>query len=80
MSDSESSPSKRTADGKAANYLFTGPGWKGEIPAGMKHFPIATPRLTGARLPVEALILSAIDLRKCVAKGMLLERLVCHVY
>jgi hypothetical protein len=24
MSDSESSPSKRTADGKAANYLFTG--------------------------------------------------------
>lgn len=25
MSDSESSPSKRTADGKAANYLFTGP-------------------------------------------------------
>ena len=42
MSDSESSPSKRTADGKAANYLFTGPGWKGEIPAGMKHFPIAT--------------------------------------
>lgn len=42
MSDSESSPSKRTADGKAANYLFTGPGWKGEVPAGTKHFPIAT--------------------------------------
>jgi len=42
MSDSESSPSKRTADGKAANYLFTGPGWKGEVPAGMKHFPVAT--------------------------------------
>ncbi|WP_210250941.1 DUF1254 domain-containing protein [Bradyrhizobium cytisi] len=42
MSDSESSPSKRTADGKAANYLFTGPGWKGEVPAGMTQFPMAT--------------------------------------
>ena len=42
MSDSESSPSKRTASGKAANYLFTGPGWKGEVPEGMKHYPIAT--------------------------------------
>ena len=42
MSDLESSPSKRTADGKAANYLFTGPGWKGDVPAGMKHFPMAT--------------------------------------
>jgi hypothetical protein len=42
MSDSEASPSKRTADGKAANYLFTGPGWKGEVPAGMKQFPVAT--------------------------------------
>jgi hypothetical protein len=42
MSDSESSPSKRTADGKAANYLFTGPSWKGDVPAGMKHFPMAT--------------------------------------
>lgn len=42
MSDSKSSPSKRTADGKAANYLFTGPGWKGEVPAGMKHIPNAT--------------------------------------
>ncbi len=42
MSDSERSPSPRTADGKAANYLFTAPGWKGEVPAGMKHFPIAT--------------------------------------
>ena len=42
MSDSESSPSKRTADGKAASYLFTGPGWKGAVPAGMKHFPVAS--------------------------------------
>jgi hypothetical protein len=42
MSDSQSSPSKRTADGKAANYLFTAPGWNGEVPRGMKHFPIAT--------------------------------------
>jgi len=29
MPDSESSPSKRTADGKLPTYLFTGPGWKG---------------------------------------------------
>jgi len=42
MTDAKSSPSKRTADGKAANYLFTGPGWKGEVPAGLKHMPIAT--------------------------------------
>jgi hypothetical protein len=43
MSDSESSPSKRTAvNGKAANYLFTGPGWKGEVPSGMTHLPVAT--------------------------------------
>jgi hypothetical protein len=42
MSDSEHSPSKRTASGKAAKYLFTGPGWKGEVPADMKHFPMAT--------------------------------------
>ncbi len=42
MSDLESSPSKRTADGKAANYLMTGPGWKGTVPEGMKHIPIAT--------------------------------------
>jgi hypothetical protein len=42
MSDSPSSPSQRTAGGKAANYLFTGPGWKGTVPAGMKHFPSAT--------------------------------------
>ena len=42
MSDSQASPSKRTADGKAANYLFTGPGWKGQVPAGLKQFPMAT--------------------------------------
>jgi hypothetical protein len=42
MTDLESSPSTRTAGGKAANYLITGPGWKGEVPAGMKHIPIAT--------------------------------------
>jgi hypothetical protein len=43
MSDSKDSPSKRTAPGgKAANYLFTAPGWKGDVPAGIKHFPMAT--------------------------------------
>lgn len=42
MSDLEESPSSRTAGGAAANYLMTGPGWQGEVPAGMKHIPIAT--------------------------------------
>lgn len=42
MTDSKSSPSKRTADGKAANYLFTAPGWKGDVPAGVTQFPVAT--------------------------------------
>ena len=42
MSDLESSPSKRTADGKAANYLMTGPGWQGTVPEGMKHISLAT--------------------------------------
>jgi hypothetical protein len=36
------SPGTRTAGEKAANYLITGPGWKGEVPAGMKHIPVAT--------------------------------------
>jgi hypothetical protein len=42
MHDLESSPSKRTAGGNAANYLITGPSWKGTVPEGMKHIPIAT--------------------------------------
>jgi hypothetical protein len=42
MSDLASSPSTRIAGGKAANYLITGPGWKGTVPTGMKHIPIAT--------------------------------------
>src|SRR5262245_17107082 len=36
------SPGTRTAGGAAANYLITGPGWKGEVPSGMKHIPVAT--------------------------------------
>ena len=36
------SPGSRTGDGKAANYLITGPGWKGTVPAGMKHISAAT--------------------------------------
>lgn len=36
------SPGLRTAGGKAANYLFTGPGWNGKVPAGMQHVPVAT--------------------------------------
>ena len=35
-------PGRRTADGKAANYLSTGPRWTGTLPAGMKHIPVAT--------------------------------------
>src|SRR5262249_39094218 len=41
MTDFES-PGTRTAGGAAENYLITGPGWKGEVPAGMKHIPAAT--------------------------------------
>lgn len=36
------SPGSRTGDGKAAAYLLTGPGWKGEVPKGMKHIPAAS--------------------------------------
>ena len=36
------SPGSRTGDSKAANYLLTGPGWKGEVPKGMTHIPAAT--------------------------------------
>lgn len=35
-------PGKRTAGGAAANYLLTGPGWQGQVPAGMKHIPVET--------------------------------------
>lgn len=46
MSDLESSPSRRTAGGAAGKYLITGPGWKGEVPAGLKHIPMATRYMT----------------------------------
>ena len=42
MHDLESSPGVRTAGGAAANYVLTGPGWKGDVPAGMKHIPLPT--------------------------------------
>jgi hypothetical protein len=35
-------PGTRTSGGAAANYLLTGPGWKGEVPSGMKHIPVET--------------------------------------
>jgi len=41
MTDFES-PGTRTTGEKAANYLITGPGWKGQVPADMKHIPVAT--------------------------------------
>jgi len=34
------SPGSRSGDSKAAQYLLTGPGWKGEVPKGMKHIPV----------------------------------------
>ena len=36
------SPGTRTAGGQAANYLMTGPGWAGNVPAGMKQIRCAT--------------------------------------
>ena len=41
MTDFET-PGTRSEGEKAANYLITGPGWKGQVPAGMKHIPVAT--------------------------------------
>jgi hypothetical protein len=35
-------PGTRTAGGKAQNYLITGPGWSGTVPAGMKQIKSAT--------------------------------------
>ncbi len=35
-------PDLGTEGGAAANYLLTGPGWKGEVPSGMKHIPVDT--------------------------------------
>src|SRR5262245_34165071 len=35
------SPGTRTEGGAAANYLITGPGWKGEVHPGMQHIPVA---------------------------------------
>jgi len=32
------SPGSRTTGGKAANFLLTGPDWKGEVPKGMTHY------------------------------------------
>lgn len=39
------SPGARTTGGKAANYLLTGPDWKGEVPAGMTQIKSATPKM-----------------------------------
>jgi hypothetical protein len=36
------SPGTRTTGGKAANILLTGPGWKGEVPKGMRHYASET--------------------------------------
>jgi len=42
MTDLAASPGTRTAGGKAASYLFTGPEWDGTVPEGMKHVPMTT--------------------------------------
>jgi len=36
------SPGSRTTGEKAATYLMTGPGFEGDVPAGMKHIPVST--------------------------------------
>lgn len=36
------SPGRRTAGGKAANYLITGPGWKGKVSTGMTQIKSPT--------------------------------------
>jgi hypothetical protein len=36
------SPGARTTGGKAANYLITGPGWSGQVPAGMTQIKSPT--------------------------------------
>lgn len=36
------SPGSRTTGQKAGNFLLTGPGWKGEVPKGLTHIPVAT--------------------------------------
>lgn len=36
------SPGTRTAGGKAASYVLTGPGWKGEIPPGLTEIKVPT--------------------------------------
>jgi hypothetical protein len=35
-------PGQRTAGGRAATYLLTGPGWKGKVPPGMKEIKSPT--------------------------------------
>ena len=42
MTDRSSRPAPAPQGGKAANYLLTGPAWKGEVPTGMTHIPVAT--------------------------------------
>src|SRR5580704_19001937 len=42
MTDLKSSPSTRIAGGNGENYLITGPGWSGDVPAGMKHISMPT--------------------------------------
>ncbi|MCY1227791.1 hypothetical protein D9M72_400790 [compost metagenome] len=39
------SPGARTTGGAAANYLLTGPDWKGEVPEGMKQIKSATRKM-----------------------------------
>lgn len=38
-------PGARTTGSKAANYLLTGPGWEGTVPAGMTHIKVATNKM-----------------------------------
>ena len=38
-------PGARVTGGKAANYLLTGPGWEGTVPAGMTRIKVATNKM-----------------------------------
>ena len=43
MTDYVASPSTRTAGGDAANYLFTGPGWSGDVPTRPEAHRVSDP-------------------------------------
>lgn len=51
----------RTEGNNGGNYLISGPGWKGEVPKGMKHFEVKT---NVAFLPGRSMVKSAEDAKE----------------